>query len=209
VTRVSHGSRQSGHPGIDRCGIDTNQKRPTLDYTRHTVVTSELRSLSQLRRRGDDGWLQGSMDSGWSMEESYEPRRLFNLEIHRGLGVQVPAFPENRHPAHEERTTAQVGRIYSPIVWLLAGRGEATTIAKGRQRANVSWRTLMDFATCEKCGRVLHESFWLQSGDIISCPACRMPATNPYAKTMLSPSTMKKSVASVKCIAPLTDRRLS
>ena len=67
----------------------------------------------------------------------------------------------------------------------------------------------MDFATCEKCGRVLHESFWLQSGDSIYCPACGMPATNPYAKRILSPSTVKKSVASVKYIAPLTDRRLS
>jgi hypothetical protein len=67
----------------------------------------------------------------------------------------------------------------------------------------------MDFATCEKCGRVLHESFWLQSGDSIYCPACHMPATNPYAKTIMSPSTMKKSVASVKYVAPLTDRRFS
>ena len=143
------------------------------------------------------------------VEEKNEPRWLFTLEIHRGLGVKVPAFPENRHPAYEERTAAQIGGIHSPTVWLLAGRCEATTIAKGRQRANVFWRTLMDFATCQKCGRVLHESFWLQSGDSIYCPACRMPPTNPYAKTILSPSTMKKSVASVKCIEPLTDRRLS
>jgi hypothetical protein len=54
------------------------------------------------------------------MGESYEPRRLFGLEIHRGLGVQVQNFPENRHPAHEERTPAQIGGMDFPLVWLLA-----------------------------------------------------------------------------------------
>jgi hypothetical protein len=51
-----------------------------------------------------------------------EPRRLCDLEIHRGLGVQVPAFPENRHPADEERTPAQVGSIHFPTAWILRTR---------------------------------------------------------------------------------------
>jgi hypothetical protein len=33
-----------------------------LDYTRHRLAASELRSLSELRQRGDDGWLQDSPD---------------------------------------------------------------------------------------------------------------------------------------------------
>jgi hypothetical protein len=46
------------------------------------------------------------------------------LEIHRGLGVKVPAFPENRHPAYEERTAAQIGGIHSPTVWVLSMKNE-------------------------------------------------------------------------------------
>lgn len=56
----------------------------------------------------------------WKMGESYEPRRLFGLEIHRGFGVQVPDFPENRHPPYEERTPAQIGGMDFSLVWLLA-----------------------------------------------------------------------------------------
>jgi hypothetical protein len=51
--------------------------------------------------------------------KSNEPWRLFNLEIHRGLGVQVPAFPKNRHSAHEERTAAQIGGMDFEVVWIL------------------------------------------------------------------------------------------
>jgi hypothetical protein len=53
------------------------------------------------------------------MGGSNEPWRIFNLEIHRGLGVQVPAFPENRHSAHEERTAAQIGGMDFEVVWIL------------------------------------------------------------------------------------------
>ena len=36
---------------------------------------------------------------------------LFNLEIHWGLGevFKLPTSPENRHPAHEERTAVAKG----------------------------------------------------------------------------------------------------
>jgi hypothetical protein len=54
------------------------------------------------------------------MEDNNESRGLFNLEIYRGLGVQVPNFPENRHPAHEDWTAAQVGGVGFPVVWILA-----------------------------------------------------------------------------------------
>jgi hypothetical protein len=43
--------------------VDPNQKRPCpSDYSRHKDAESELRSLSEPRGRGDDGWLQGSPD---------------------------------------------------------------------------------------------------------------------------------------------------
>jgi hypothetical protein len=48
-----------------------------------------------------------------------EPRWLFNLETHRGLGVQVSTFPENWYSADEERATTQVGGVHSPIVWIV------------------------------------------------------------------------------------------
>jgi hypothetical protein len=51
-----------------------------------------------------------------------EPRWLFNLAIRRGLGVQVPAFPENWHPAHQERRAAQIGGSHTPIVWVLEAK---------------------------------------------------------------------------------------
>ena len=70
-------------------------------------------------------------------------------------------------------------------------------------------KTSMELATCEKCGRVLHESFWLQSGDSIYCPACRMPATNAYAQTLLPSSSLKKSVVSITGCEQLAERRLA
>jgi hypothetical protein len=75
------------------------------------LAASELRSLSEPRRRGDDGWLQDSPDFCLVDGGINEPRWLFDPETHRGLGVQVPAFPASRHPFHEERTTAQVGGV--------------------------------------------------------------------------------------------------
>jgi hypothetical protein len=47
-----------------------------------------------------------------------EPRRLLNLEIDRSLCVQVENFQSNRHPAHEERTTTQVGGVHFQAVWV-------------------------------------------------------------------------------------------
>lgn len=41
------------------------------------------------------------------------------MEVGRNLGIQVPAFPENRHSAHEERTAAQIGGVYVEAVWIL------------------------------------------------------------------------------------------
>jgi len=35
----------------------------SLEYTRHKLTASELRSLSERRERGDDEWLQDSLDS--------------------------------------------------------------------------------------------------------------------------------------------------
>lgn len=67
----------------------------------------------------------------------------------------------------------------------------------------------MDFATCEYCGRVLHESFWAQSGDRILCPACGTPAANAYAATILICAAGKKPVASVKSMEHVAERRLS
>jgi hypothetical protein len=67
----------------------------------------------------------------------------------------------------------------------------------------------MDFATCEKCSRVLHESLWIHSGDSIYCPACRMPSTNLYAKKMVLSPLVKKAAASVTSLEELADRRLS
>jgi Zn finger protein HypA/HybF involved in hydrogenase expression len=55
----------------------------------------------------------------------------------------------------------------------------------------------MDFATCENCERIFHESFWLQSGDSLYCPACHMPAMNIYASTGLLARTVKRPVASI------------
>jgi hypothetical protein len=49
------------------------------------------------------------------VEENDEPRWLFDLEIHGGLGAQVPDFPRNRHSADEERTAAQVGGAHSQV----------------------------------------------------------------------------------------------
>lgn len=67
-----------------------------------------------------------------------------------------------------------------------------------------------DFATCEHCGRVFHESFWNQSGDTIYCPACRMPAVNVYAMTTTPLRTLgKKPVASVKSTERVAERRPS
>jgi hypothetical protein len=117
--RTSQYSCQSDVSETDKCAIDTE---PETSYPSITPDI-ELRSLSELRRRGDDGWLQDSpncclvdlVDGGIN-----EPRWLFNLEIHRGLGVQVSAFPKNRPPADEERTAAQVGGVHFQAVWLLA-----------------------------------------------------------------------------------------
>ena len=56
----------------------------------------------------------------------------------------------------------------------------------------------MDFATCEKCGRVLHESFWIDHGGSLSCPACGMPATKPYGISIALTSTHRKPSTSVE-----------
>lgn len=61
--------------------------------------------------------LAGFLSGRWG--ESNEPWRLFNLEIHWGLGIQVPAFPDNRYSAYEERPTTQIGGVDFPLVWLL------------------------------------------------------------------------------------------
>jgi hypothetical protein len=50
------------------CRVDSNEIRPTRNYTRHEVAASELRSLSQRRQRRDDEWLQVSSDARWSMQ---------------------------------------------------------------------------------------------------------------------------------------------
>jgi len=48
-----------------------------------------------------------------------EPRRILNLEIDRGLCLQVENFKSNRHSADEKRTTPKIGGIHSPNVWVL------------------------------------------------------------------------------------------
>jgi hypothetical protein len=64
--------------------------------------------------------LAGPSDSCGQMEDNNEPRRVFDLEVSRSLCSQVPNFPENRHPAYQERTAAQVGGMDFPVVWILA-----------------------------------------------------------------------------------------
>ena len=66
----------------------------------------------------------------------------------------------------------------------------------------------MDFATCEKCNRALHESFWVQSGDSICCPACGNVRHERLCEGNSAASSVKKSVASVKNIGPLAKSRV-
>jgi len=56
----------------------------------------------------------------------------------------------------------------------------------------------MDFAACEKCGRLLHESFWIDRGDALYCPACGMPATKLYGIPVALTSTPRKPSTSVE-----------
>jgi hypothetical protein len=63
------------------------------------------------------------------MEGSDEPRRLFTLEIYRGLGIQVPTFPENRHSAYEEWPTTQIGGMDFSVVRILERRAEMASFA--------------------------------------------------------------------------------
>jgi hypothetical protein len=67
----------------------------------------------------------------------------------------------------------------------------------------------MDFATCEKCRRTLHESIWLQNSDSVQCPACGMSAVNVYSLAVPLSLAPKKSVVSAEDNGRTDKRRIA
>lgn len=55
----------------------------------------------------------------------------------------------------------------------------------------------MDFAACEKCGRSFHESFWIDRGDSLCCPACGMPTSKLYGISPVFVSVPRKPSTSI------------
>jgi hypothetical protein len=83
-------------------------------------TASELRSLSKRCNRGDDGNCRTRRIPAQEKQHNHEPRRIFDLEVPRGICLQVPSLPDDWHPAYEERTRAQVGGVDFPVVRFLA-----------------------------------------------------------------------------------------